>query len=219
MALGLISYFSAKCQCIFQRYWNSSSWYLFKFWPMPAASLSMCFLHRSFSGALTRKQHKGDVCNFISAYTALIARTVRYAKTSAYLHKVTENEFGFPSGHAQCVGFLGFLGLRNKRTRIIIIGAIAVFLVSLSRIYLGVHYPGDVIGALFLACWSHLFHTDGTGILNYLINKVAIQNTLLLCLYCNTCFNIIFAGGSVKEQIELDLYASVVSGYYWRRKK
>lgn len=74
----------------------------------------------------------------------------------------------FPSGHAQLSATiyltLGVLLARlapGVRRRLYIIGAAIVltFIVGLSRIYLGVHYPSDVLGgwtagiAWALACW------------------------------------------------------------------
>ncbi len=57
----------------------------------------------------------------------------------------------FPSGHA--VGatvFWGYLAWYVKKPRIIFIGAAMVALVSFSRIYLGVHFPGDILGGTAL---------------------------------------------------------------------
>jgi undecaprenyl-diphosphatase len=69
--------------------------------------------------------------------------------------------YGFVSGHAtNVVGLATWLGLvfRNYRTRIML-GLFAA-LMCYSRIYLGVHYPGDVLcGALLGYCTARLaFH-------------------------------------------------------------
>ncbi len=67
-----------------------------------------------------------------------------------YLHKILETGFGFPSGHAMVSsGFWGYLGGRIRNLRIIFIGSVTITAVSLSRIYLGVHYAGDVVGGIF----------------------------------------------------------------------
>lgn len=62
--------------------------------------------------------------------------------------------FSFPSGHAMMsfifYGLLGYLTLLNlarkeKRRTVIGVTAIIILLIGLSRIYLGVHYPSDVL--------------------------------------------------------------------------
>jgi membrane-associated phospholipid phosphatase len=58
--------------------------------------------------------------------------------------------YGFPSGHAQsAVTFWGWAGLKIKKAWARIIFFALIFLISLSRIYLGVHYLGDVLGGIF----------------------------------------------------------------------
>jgi undecaprenyl-diphosphatase len=76
---------------------------------------------------------------------------------------VAPHSYSFPSGHALCsFCFYGVMaGLLSKRTkalswRIVIwtVAAILVIAIGLSRIYLGVHYPSDVIaGYLAATVW------------------------------------------------------------------
>ena len=76
---------------------------------------------------------------------------------------VAPHSYSFPSGHALCsFCFYGVLaGLLSRRTkalswRIVIwtVAAILVIAIGLSRIYLGVHYPSDVIaGYLAATVW------------------------------------------------------------------
>ncbi len=76
---------------------------------------------------------------------------------------VAPHSYSFPSGHALCsFCFYGVLaGLLSRRTkalswRIVIwtIAAVLVIAIGLSRIYLGVHYPSDVIaGYLAATVW------------------------------------------------------------------
>lgn len=159
-----------------------------------------------------------------SAYTALLAKNLfGMPRPPSYLHKVTENDFGFPSGHAQVSsGFWGYLGLRNKRTRMIIIGAIAVFLVSLSRIYLGVHYPGDVIGGIVFGLMvAFISYSAEEGILK-LFNKQSRNSKYLIALFLPAILLLIASlqVSLLKEQIELCLVmTSVGTGYLLEEEK
>jgi len=59
----------------------------------------------------------------------------------------------FPSGHTQGAATLFIsLALIFKNNRFTILAIIAVLLVAISRMYLGVHWPIDIIGGLLLAC-------------------------------------------------------------------
>jgi membrane-associated phospholipid phosphatase len=59
---------------------------------------------------------------------------------------------GFPSGHAQgAATFWGYLALHVRRRWFWVLAGVIVALVSVSRIYLGVHVPADVVGGLGIA--------------------------------------------------------------------
>jgi membrane-associated phospholipid phosphatase len=65
---------------------------------------------------------------------------------------VGETGYGFPSGHAQQAAlFWGLAVLYIRKLWVTVVAAIFVGLVGLSRIYLGVHYPTDVLGSLVIA--------------------------------------------------------------------
>lgn len=60
--------------------------------------------------------------------------------------------YGFPSGHAQGnTTVWGYLMSRYPGRAFWALGLTIIFLVSLSRLYLGVHYPSDVVGGVALA--------------------------------------------------------------------
>ncbi|HEY2493430.1 MAG TPA: phosphatase PAP2 family protein [Paenibacillus sp.] len=72
------------------------------------------------------------------------------------LHRIVEaNGYSFPSGHSMAAftlyGILCFLLWKHARvaltrTLLIVIGSIMIAAIGVSRIYLGVHYPSDVVG-------------------------------------------------------------------------
>jgi len=64
----------------------------------------------------------------------------------------TEESFGIPSGHAQnAVAFWGYLIYEFRSKKMAWIAGIAIIaLISFSRMYLGVHFPHDVLFGWFL---------------------------------------------------------------------
>jgi len=87
-----------------------------------------------------------------SAFIAIFVKNILVMpRPPENLHKIEVDGFGFPSAHAQVsAGFWGYLGGITRDQKMILIGTTAVILVSLSRVYLGVHYIGDVMaGILF----------------------------------------------------------------------
>jgi len=57
-----------------------------------------------------------------------------------------ETSFGAPSGHAQvAIGVWGVLAARLRKWWAWLIAALIVFMIGISRVYLGVHFPHDVI--------------------------------------------------------------------------
>lgn len=60
-----------------------------------------------------------------------------------------QTSYGFPSGHAQvAVCFLGALALQIRRRGMILLAVVLTMLIAFSRLYLGVHFLGDVLGGM-----------------------------------------------------------------------
>ncbi|WEK56001.1 MAG: phosphatase PAP2 family protein [Candidatus Cohnella colombiensis] len=71
---------------------------------------------------------------------------------------IEEAGYSFPSGHSMAAfslyGILCYIVWENSRERrwrliSLLAGAVIIVMIGISRIYLGVHYPSDVIGGYF----------------------------------------------------------------------
>ncbi|WPY97938.1 phosphatase PAP2 family protein [Christiangramia sp. OXR-203] len=91
-------------------------------------------------------------------------RPCRQEGVMEYARYVAERcgRFGYFSAHAaNSTGVAVFLGLLFRRAypKMLFLLSIWALVVSYSRIYLGVHYPGDVVtGILIGICFGLLFH-------------------------------------------------------------
>lgn len=100
-------------------------------------------------------------CNTIITVSSnqLLKHIIRRARPD-HLRLIIQNGYSFPSGHAMisiCLyGAILYLinsKLKNKTIKILlsILLVLLIFLIGISRIYLGVHYPSDIIGGHLLS--------------------------------------------------------------------
>lgn len=80
---------------------------------------------------------------------------------------IRESNFSFPSGHAMAItclyGLLIYYLYKSEiryRKLLIVICVLIIVLVSLSRVYLGVHYFSDIIGGILLSLSLVLYISD-----------------------------------------------------------
>lgn len=92
------------------------------------------------------------ICSLLKAFLK------RDRPETEYVNNMFFDTFSFPSGHAAgamvtygLLAYFAFLYLPQPWNLILVISlSILIFLIGVSRIYLGAHYPSDVIGGWLL---------------------------------------------------------------------
>lgn len=102
----------------------------------------------------------------------IIKNTVERHRPPAFMALVTESSPSFPSGHTiAALSFFGFLiyffnkKIENKSLRYLLnsICALIIILAGIIRIYLGAHWPSDVLASYILGgvwLWIVIKHTE-----------------------------------------------------------
>ncbi|MTI96781.1 MAG: phosphatase PAP2 family protein [Firmicutes bacterium] len=88
------------------------------------------------------------------------------------LHKIEQGGYSFPSGHAQGnTAFWGYLAHQLRKRWAYVAAAVLFTLVAFSRVWLGVHFPIDIIfGILIGIAWIALYE--------FLWRKIKLELTL-----------------------------------------
>jgi undecaprenyl-diphosphatase len=109
--------------------------------------------------ALLYKRHKVSSFNFtvllvLGTIINLLLKFVFQRPRPDYLPLMFESTYSFPSGHAMnsfifysCIAYFIFRNTKSVGVRIFagVLLSILVLMIGISRIYLGVHYPSDVL--------------------------------------------------------------------------
>ncbi len=118
--------------------------------------------------ALYRKCRRGDALYILFSIggTIIINQLLKVlfgrSRPELWEQIITEQSYSFPSGHAMLSSAVAFTAIlllwsTRYRWRAVIGGAAYFLLVSLSRLYLGVHYPSDVIAGWIVSFIWALF--------------------------------------------------------------
>ena len=125
-------------------------------------------------GFLLYKRHRAQaVLLFVvvigSGLLNIILKSI-FKRARPELHRIVDiGGFSFPSGHTMFAfslyGIIAYIAWRNLKTAssralLFLFAAFMIIMIGISRIYLGVHYPSDVIAGIFAsALWMTIATT------------------------------------------------------------
>lgn len=109
--------------------------------------------------ALVYRKHKISSFNFtvllvFGTVINLLLKFIYQRPRPDYLPLMFESTYSFPSGHAMnsfifysCIAYFIFRNTTSTKIKVIsgLLLGVLVFMIGISRIYLGVHYPSDVL--------------------------------------------------------------------------
>ncbi|MBW2364230.1 MAG: phosphatase PAP2 family protein [Deltaproteobacteria bacterium] len=89
---------------------------------------------------------------YVNAFAKLVAKQPRPFEYNSQVQKIVEaGGGGFPSGHTQgAVVVWGYLASVFKKTWLWIVAGILMILIPMSRVYLGAHFPTDLLGGYII---------------------------------------------------------------------
>lgn len=116
---------------------------------------------------LTKRRHKRESFIFsimllMGAITTTLLKIMLKVPRPHISALVVENTYSYPSGHAlnsllfyATISFFIYHFTKNKVTSLVIsiFATILIFIIGLSRVYLGVHHPSDVLAGYIAGFW------------------------------------------------------------------
>jgi len=155
---------------------------IMKFFSLIGSGLVVSILAIIMLAVLAKLQYRRELLFYVGILLgSTILNTVLkliFQRVRPTIHRIVEvNGYSFPSGHSMAaftfygiIIFLLWKHIPNFYWRIIMIavGSVMILAIGISRIYLGVHYPSDIVGG-YLASGTWL--AISIGLYQYVLER------------------------------------------------
>lgn len=171
--------------------------------------------------------------SYINAFVKVIAKQPRPFHYDTRVQKIVDAGYGgFPSGHTQgAVVVWGYLASVYKKTWLWILAILLMIFIPMSRVYLGVHFPTDLLGGYIIGALLLVIYLKYEPYIEKWINQKGIVFQLGCAIILPILLIIILPGQdklgvtsaatlmgmSAGFALERKLVGFELSGKWWKR--
>ena len=153
-----------------------------------------------------------------SLFKELIALPRPFTYTDVENLRIPIDPYSFPSGHSQQAAlFWGLLAFHVQRFWFSLIAVALIFAIGFSRIYLGVHFPIDVLAGWSVGAIIAWLFTKYSPILVSWSSKVTLSSQLLLSV--GIASSLVFLHTSHNSTIAMGTLAGALGGLAYAFRK
>ncbi len=135
------------------------------------SALFLCFKNTRKTGLMTSAALIFDLLSVNILIKNIVARVRPYEVIEGLTRLIGEqSDKSFPSGHtAASFAFVSVLWFVKAPKKLSITCTVIAMLISLSRLYVGVHYPSDIIGGVLIGI---ICGFAAVNLINYIEKKI-----------------------------------------------